>query len=617
MKFCHRDQPVATVFLFVFLFTFPSFSVLWAQGEEPSLSQGPKVEARASSEGRITIDFRDALLPEVLKVLSSLSGVSFVTAEDASTKKINLFLENVTFEDALKAVIKGNGLAAQKVSEENIYMVRLATGDDALIPLETRVFKLKYVRVAKVKEVSVSESSTSGGSSSGSSSSSIGGSSSIAGAVSASGGEPTEIKRTIEDLLSPRGKVTINDRTNSLIITDISERLDEIAKVIQLLDKPLDQVLIEAIMLESALNFNRRIGTEWGTDNASGTDTSLGTVSGARGSFSIPFINQAGDLLDRGSLLDEDMGLSFGSFDFSQLQATLRALQTDNRTKILAKPRLLVLDNEPAFIKITVNAVIAQNTQIATGSSAPVQSTSNERTEVGVTLKVTPLINDDHTITLTLEPRFSTLETAQFASTLLDPRIRASRTTLCVEDGHVVVISGLLQRDQTKIRRKLPILGDIPFFGWFFSKWTTQKVDRDLMIFLRPQIIRRGDSSLIRARTIPDEMTTVEEEAAEFWKVWEKPWFKDMREKISESKEAVGNDPQAFDEAKNRAIEKAFQSFKGDHISERPMPSLAATETGVPEESAEEDETVSAPPSASAESTQEPPILSPTPANPV
>ena len=517
-----------------------------------------KLEVQDMGDGKISMDFRDALLPDVLKVLSSLSGTNFVTAEDAAAKKVNIFLENVSFEDALAAIVKGNGLVAQKVGEQNIYMIRVGTGEDALIPLETKVFKLKYIRVAKAKEVAISEGSGSSGSS-GSSSSSVGGSTSITAAAALSGGEPTEIKDTIEDLLSPRGKVTVNDRTNSVIITDTQERLEQIEKVITELDHPLNQVLIEAIMLETAADFDKYLGTDWGT--GSGSANSLGSISGARGSFNIPFLNQAGDIFDRGSLLDENTGLSFGSFDFSQMTATLRALQTDNRTKILAKPKILVLDNEPAFVKITVNAVVAQNSSTIAGggTGTNISSTSTERTEIGVTLKVTPLINDDNTITLTIEPRFSTLETAQFDSDLLDPRIRASRTTLSIKDGEVITMGGLMQRQDEKVKRKVPILGDVPLFGVFFTKWTTEKLDRELVLFLRPQIVRNGNSELIRAKSIPDKISTADEEAIEFWKIWKKPWFKERIAKSPFSDQAISDDGAAhFFDGRDQAMNESL-----------------------------------------------------------
>ncbi|PIQ85474.1 MAG: hypothetical protein COV74_08265 [Candidatus Omnitrophica bacterium CG11_big_fil_rev_8_21_14_0_20_45_26] len=514
-------------------------------------AEAPRLDVKNLGDNKISMDFSNADLSEVLKVLSTISGANFVTAEDAATRKINLSLENVTFEDALEAIVKGNALVAQKVGEENIYIIRVATGEDALIPLETRVFKLKYVRVAKPKEVTLQESSTTGSSTgSNTSSSNIGGSSSVVGNVNITGGEETEIKSTIEDLLSPRGRVTINDRMNCLVITDTSDRLDQIEKVVEALDKPLKQVLIEAIMLETALDFDRFIGTEWGT----GTEGSLGSISGAQGSFNIPTPNQFGDLFNKGDLIEKDKGITFGSFDVSQVEGTLKALQTDDRTKIIAKPRMLVLDNEPAFIKITVNAVIAENTQVATGSSTPVTATSAERTEIGVTLKATPLINDNETITMTLEPRFSTLESAQFSSSFLDPRIRASRTTLAVKDGQVIVISGLTQRDDKKVLRKIPLLGDIPIFKFFFSKWTTQKLDRELIIFLRPRII--SDTRMVAAQNIPDYMTSIDEEAADFWQVWDKPWFKELTKKSffnGDHTEGV-----AYVEARDKAIEEAL-----------------------------------------------------------
>lgn len=540
-----------------------------SESESSDDTTGPKVEIRQMGEGRISMDFRDASLPEVLEVLSQLSGANFVAAEDAAAKKFNLFLDNVTFDDAFKAIIKGNGLVATKVGEENIYMIRVGTGEDALVPLETRIFKLKYVRATKVKILSLSESSSSSGSSP---VGGVSGSTSVGTSATISGGEPAEIKTTVEDLLSPRGKVTVNDRDNSLIVTDTEEKLDEVAKVIDKLDHPVDQVLIEAIIVEKTIDIDKFLGTEWGT----GSEGSIGTISGARGVFNIPSINQFGDLFNGNDLVNSGVGISLGSYDFSQLEATLKALQTDSRTKVLAQPKVLVLDNEPAFIKITVNEVIGTNSQVSAGggTGSNLQATTAERTETGVTLKVTPLINDEKMITMLLEPRYATADTSTFSSSFRDPRIRASRTTLSVESGRIVSISGLMQRDETKIKRKLPILGDIPLFGVFFTKWTTQKVDRELIIFLRPHIIRHGDMGLVQVRSIPDKMTTPDEEVAEFWKVWEKPWFKEAV--ASKHKSKLKESDQFFDSQENM-MDQALIDFEHPKTDSKPGKNIPST----------------------------------------
>ncbi len=563
IHFNHIITPQLLIVCLIFSFGMPANAAEYDYDQSAystETAEAPVANIKESEEGKLSIEFSDVGLSEVLKVLSSLSGANFVTSEDAAKKKISLFLDNVSFDDALEAIIKGNSLVMQKVGASNIILIRGITGEDALAPLETRVFKLKYVRAAKVKVLSLSESTSSsaGGSSGSSTGSGVGvGSSSIGTSATVSGGEPSEIKDTIEDLLSPRGKVTVDDRTNSLIVTDTPDRLEQIEKVVTILDHPLDQVLIEAIILETATDFDKYLGTDWG--NGSGENNSLGTISGARGVFNIPSINQFGDLIpDNHDLLEEGTGLSFGSYDFSQMTATLRALQTDSRTKVLAKPRVLVLDNEPAFIKITVNEVIGVNSQVSAGGGAGENLTTEtaERSETGVTLKVTPLINDENYITLLLEPRYATADTSTFNTDFRDPRIRATRTTLSVESGKVISISGLLQRDEVKIRRKVPILGDIPFFGAFFTKWTTNKLDRELMIFLRPVIVKREDSRIVQARSIPDKMTSMEEETSEFWKFWDKPWFKERyRSKGQDASEEVD---QFFDE-RNKVIEQALQ----------------------------------------------------------
>ena len=495
----------------------------------PVVASGAEVtKVEKTPDGKYYLDFKAASLINVLNVLSNLSGINFVAGREVSDRQVNMTLDNVTLEDALQAIAHGCNVSYDFLPGRNIYLFRASADSPEQPPLLTRVFKLYYVKVSKVKEIE-----NAGGA--------------AAGLSTLKGPDETSdqgsaIVRSVEKILSARGKVSIDDRSNSLVVTDSEDRLKMIESAIVQLDRPLDQVLINVILVETFEDLDRKLGIEWGD-----SEGVFGTLTGAKeatewplrtGASNSGFFNNIGDTFkDTAKQFSptHDTGtIAAGSRDFSSFQVKIRALEDASKLKILAKPKILALDNQPALIKISTNAAIGSSTVTEAGG-AGTSSSDTERYEIGTILRVTPLINTGGRITLTLEPTFATVEPSAIKVSSIgggetgDPTTRTARTTLMVNDGQTIALGGMLFSSQTNDDRKVPFFGNIPVIGKaLFTSNTKSIKDRELILFVTPHIIT--DPSMLETPNAPDSRLSFDRESAPFWKVKEKEWYKELKD---------------------------------------------------------------------------------------
>lgn len=494
----------------------------------------PKIER--TEDGKYYLDFKAASLINVLNVLSNLSGMNFIAGTEVAERQVSMTLDNVSFDDVLLALSNGCNVSYDFLPGKNIYLFRASSDAPDKPSLLTRVFKLYYVRVTNVKEIESASSGSSGGSSG---SSGVGGLTTLSAPKDDTNLEGAAIVKAVTKILSERGKVSVDDRSNSLVVTDSEDRLKMIESAITQLDRPLDQVLINVILVETFEDLDRDLGIDWGTDGV------FGTISGAKEATNFPFRGSGSDkgffngigrtFKDAAYQFDPTRNtgaITAGSRDFTSFRITISALEGANKLKILAKPKILALDNQPALIKISTQAAIGSSTT-TTGSSTTTE-TDTERYEIGTILRVTPLINTGGRITLTLEPTFATVAPSSIdVSTTTsgatgDPTTRTARTTMMVNDGQTVALGGLLFSEQSNDDRKVPFLGNIPVFGKAFFTANTKSIkDRELILFVTPYIIT--DPSMLHTPTPPDGRMDFNEEMAPFWKVKEKQWYKDYK----------------------------------------------------------------------------------------
>lgn len=418
---------------------------------------GVSSKAGPAPENVISMDFQDANLKTVLKIFSQQSGLNFVASQNVQDRTVTIYFDSVTVEDALNYIMNANNLVYEQDPGSNIFIVK-ESGKPAVETL-TKIYELKYAQLTPPPT------------------------------ESGSGTEDAEIVSVIEGLLSENGKMVTDKRSNSIIITDVPSQFAVIEDVLARLDTRTQQVMIEAEIIETSITVADRLGISWSGTFGVLTGPKANTVWPLRGKFNK-------DTPSTGE------GISTtGTFDLSGMVATLKALLNDTDTRILARPKVLTLNNETAKIELTAETAVASvTTTTDTGGSTATTSTGAERIDTGVTLEVTPQINKDGYITMHIEPTvivpvLSTYFTSG-STTFVDPHTRSTETTVMVKDGETVIIGGLISREDSYGFTKVPFLGDIPLLGAAFRYKTTDESDKELLIFITPRILKEQGYTL-------------------------------------------------------------------------------------------------------------------------
>jgi general secretion pathway protein D len=295
--------------------------------------------------------------------------------------------------------------------------------------------------------------------------------------------------KTSGSVISHNAIIQADEETNALIITADPNTVKNLKAVVRQLDIRRAQVLIEAIIAEITTNKNKELGVGLAVD---GTQRDSGALPVGISNFA-----GVGDLLVSAiggatpTSLPPALSIGIGGENSSGVRygALLRALQTDTNTNILSTPNIVTLDNEEAELIVGQNLpfVTGSFTTTGDGSSNPFQTI--ERQDVGLTLKVTPQINEGDTVKLVIEQETSSVIPGTVEQGIAT-RKRSIKTTVLVDDGGILILGGLIQDEVSDTESKVPLLGDIPLIGFLFRTENTTKTKANLMVFLRPSILR-------------------------------------------------------------------------------------------------------------------------------
>lgn len=412
---------------------------------------GVSSKASLSPSNLISMDFQDANLKTVLKVFSQQSGLNFLASQSVKDRKITIYFDGVSVEDALNHIMNANNLVYEQEPGSNIFIVK-ESGKPAIETI-TKIYELKYAQLSPPP--------------------------------SEEGGESTpEILTIVRDILSKNGKIVADKRSNSLIIKDVPSQFAIIEDVLARLDVRTQQVMIEAEILETTTTVADQLGMDW---------------SGKFGVYAGPILSTKWPF--KGGLLDKDLISTDGSMNFSGTSVTLNAILSNSDTRILARPKVLTLNNETAIIELTAETAVASVTSTTTAGAdvTAVVSTGAERINTGITLEVTPQINKDGYITMHIEPTVIVPVLSKFFAgagedqKFVDPQTRSTKTTVMVRDGETIIIGGLISREDSYAFEKIPFLGDIPIMGSAFRYKTTDEVDKELIIFITPHIVKESE----------------------------------------------------------------------------------------------------------------------------
>lgn len=455
---------------------------------------------------RISMDLQDTNLKDVLKAFSKETGINLIAGNEVESQSITLFLDHVTALDALDQILRAAHLTYERLPGSEIYIVKPDGSRGKAPETITRIYQLKYARVSKsalakaaakfaastpFEQAAIADGSSSGGGGA------AGGSSfgSTSGSDDKKIGGGIGIDEVIRDLLTPNGSVVVDSRTNRLILTDIPQNFPRLETVLATLDIRTRQIMVDAELIETNISKLKDLGVEWGV----GSEGDLFSLVPAHTTTRFPFTGNlvnifggegrvpppSSDALTSGSI-------TFGTTGSSSATAVLQALQADTDSKILARPKVLTLDNESAIIRLTSDEAIGftSSSQSTTGT----QSSEPERVTTGIVLVVTPQINDDGYITMIVEPTVTKTVTSKISAptgqaTPRDPKTRGSRGLIRIHSGDTLVVGGLIDRSDENTLKRVPVLAGIPFLGEAFKNSEVNNSASELIIFVTPRIL--------------------------------------------------------------------------------------------------------------------------------
>jgi type IV pilus assembly protein PilQ len=426
---------------------------------------------------RIDLDLKDADIHNILRLLADVGHVNVVTADDV-TGNVTIRMRNVPWDEALDVVLQAKGLGMVRAGN----LIRVA-------PM-AQLNKERELRLAQMKqELELSPLETR--------------------LIPVSYANADELKDRTKELLSPRGSIAVDERTNTLITRDVPGNIAHVEELVRALDLQTPQVLIEARIVEATSAYARDIGIQWGGDvtfsPATGNPTGLGfpsAVGVTGGNYdnntptagltpferTVPNPNFAVNLpaataTDQGGAL----GISLGSIDNAiNLNLRLSALESSALVRIVSNPRVLTLDNTEA--RINEGTLIPYSQVSAQGAQTTFQ-------EAKLQLLVKPHVTADGSVSMHVklnrdEPDFSQTA-ANGAPTILK---REAETNLLVMDGHTAVIGGIYTRNTGRNLSQVPFFGDIPILGVLFQRRQASDARGELVIFLTPRIVNRAEA---------------------------------------------------------------------------------------------------------------------------
>ena len=432
---------------------------------------------------RLTLNFQDIETRAVLQLLAETSGQNIVVS-DTVQGNVTLRLQNVPWDQALDIVMRTKGL--DKRQEGNVIYVapaeELAAREKQLLESQKSLTELSPVRTEYL-QVNYAKASD------------------LASLIKSQGKG---------SLLSERGSLAIDERTNTLLLQDTSDRLADIRRLVQTLDIPVKQVLIEARIVIVNDDFSRELGVRFGgafVGNYGSNDglmyvsnSGLNSADGDRGPIISPNGpggvgidgNQVATGLDR-YLVNLPIANPAGRLAMTLLDSDyvvdleITAAQREGRGEVVSAPRVITANGK--------EAVIEQGTEIPYQESASSGATTTQFKKAVLSLKVTPQITPDDRVILDLTvSKDSVGQILPSATGGSVPSIdtREISTQVLVNDGQTVVLGGILETERRDTVNKVPFLGDIPGLGWLFrSKGKTDNKD-ELLIFVTPKILREG-----------------------------------------------------------------------------------------------------------------------------
>lgn len=407
-----------------------------------------KFEKKVYTGKRVTLEFVDADIRKIFQLIAEVSNLNILVGDDV-TGTISIKLVNVPWDQALDVILDTKGLGMKR--KDNIVVIRplskiTSLADEELaaqrayersLELRTNIFDVNYASVSDVA------------------------------------GQFNTYK-------SERGTISVDARTNRVIVNDIAPRIEKMAELLKHLDIPEKQVLIEARIVEATSTFTQDLGIQWGIHYRDGSASLLGINSLDTGFGGLITNIPPTSGFQSATTAGGSMGLSFGKLTSNvQIDLRLSAAAENGEVKIISTPKVVTLNNKAA--KISQGQMIPYSTVSAEG-------TKTEFIEAALTLEVTPHITADGGVSMKIK---ATNNSAGSAATGVAPPInkKEATTELLVQNGETTVIGGIYVDSDSTTDSGVPYLKDIPLLGWLFKSTNQTKTKTELLIFITPKIV--------------------------------------------------------------------------------------------------------------------------------
>jgi type IV pilus assembly protein PilQ len=449
---------------------------------KPSSKRTAGAEEKKEYTGeRLTLNFQDIDVRSVLQLLADTSGQNIVVSDSVSGN-LTLRLQNVPWDQALDIVLRTKGL--DKRRQDNVIIIgpteELASREKAelaahkevqeLSPTHTEFMQVNYAKVADLAKL-----------------------------IKSTGAK--------DSMLSSRGSLSMDERTNTLLVQDTNDKLSDIRRLVQTLDVPVKQVLIEARIVIVSDTFERDLGARLGitgfttagpgslitvSGNNLGTDSMLTSAFPAGGQpsgfINFPTLNNRYQVNTPASNTNGSIGLSVLAGKHV-LDLELEAAQNEGKTETISSPRVITANQK--------QATIMQGVEIPYQESASSGATTTQFKDAVLKLKVTPLITPDNRVILDLDVSDDSVGqqvTSATGGSVPSIDTRQIITQVLVNDGQTVVLGGILDTTKSRTANKVPFLADIPVLGYLFRSTTDINNKTELLIFITPKILREGSN---------------------------------------------------------------------------------------------------------------------------
>jgi len=443
-----------------------------------------KPKAANSYTGKkISLDFQDIEVRRVLQLLADFTEINMVTA-DSVQGNITLRLKDVPWDQALDIILKTKNLDKRrngnviwiapvseliKAEEEQAKAIEQSV---KLAPIQTEYMQLSYAKVADIEKLITQTKSSN----------------------NANSGNSGNNNNSSESLLSSRGTISADARTNTLIINDTAQNIDKVRKMVDLLDIPVKQVMVEARIVRASTEFSKEMGVKWGILSQGINQNNDLLVGGSDQTlWDLKTPDDDGKYtIERPQNLNVDLGvanaagkIAFGLISLSDfmLDLELSALQADGYGEVISTPKVLTADKQTA--KVSSGTQIPY--QSSEGGGANAVSTT-EFIDATLSLDVTPSITPDGKVQMLLNITSDTPGNPTPTGQLTINKNQIN-TNVLVDNGETVVLGGIFEQETRNGQTKVPFLGDIPYVGRLFRKDIKSDNKRELLIFVTPRIV--------------------------------------------------------------------------------------------------------------------------------